>query len=187
MADFAPNFTPRYKVKYRVQGTGHSFTWRLPIGTTSADLTPFVDKATAFLAALEASLWADWLVLGATFAAGGSDVFLPAAAPASPTGGASTGSRTNAARVAFAQFVGRGAAGSRASFYIYGLDLEQESPAGGDFRVLTTESAPISTGIGVLTETPPLLVAIDDSEASWYPYVNIKDHDHWVHKNRNGS
>lgn len=187
MADFAPNFTDRYKLLYRVQGTPHSFTWRFPIGTTTPERASFVTKLSAFLAALEPQLWADWQVTGATYATGGSDVFLPTASPDQPTGAAGTSGRTLASRVNFAQFVGRGSSGSKVSFYMYGLQLGQDSAAGQDFRILATESAAVSAAIGILTETPPLLVAIDDSPAGWYPYINIKDHDHWVHKNRQGA
>ena len=186
MADFAPNFTPRLKLQYRVESTNHAFTWRLPRGTLIAGVTPYVDKVTAFLAAVQGILYSDWVISSASFANEDSDIFLPVAAPTSPTGAGDPPGRLQSQRAIFMQYVGRGAAGSKGSFYLYGSVVNTDSTVGQDFRITNAENASVSASVGILTETGDPLVAIDNSQMHWYPYVNVKDNDHYVHKIRNG-
>ena len=186
MADFAPNFTPRLKLNYTVQSTRHAFTWRLPIGTDRTELTPFIGKLSAFLDALSDVVWTDWHITGTSFAAGGSDVFLPCADPVDAVGIGDIAGRKLSAKADFAQFVCRGEDGARGSFYVYGTVWNEVNVAAQDFRINNSESAELTVLTGVLNETSPMLVAIDDSNAIWYPYVNTKPNDHWAHKVRRG-
>jgi len=186
MADFAPNFTPRLKLTYRVQSVNHSFTWRLPRGTHIAGVGPYVAKQTAFLAALQGLMFNDWTVLTNAFSEEDVDIFLPVATPTQPTGAGDLSARKPENKANFLQFVGRGTAGSKGSFYVYGCVVEVDSAVGGDYRVTTLENSAISGSVGILTETGDPLVAIDNSDMRWYSYVNLKANDHYVHKVRNG-
>ena len=84
MADFAPNYTARYRVRYSSLGKSHSMTWRVVSSVT--DPTGIAAKVGLFLADLEGVLFDDWTVVGADFAEADTDVFLPATPPDQPTG-----------------------------------------------------------------------------------------------------
>jgi hypothetical protein len=187
MADFAPNFTPRLKLAYQCQSARHATTWRLPIGTARTEVAPFVAKMSAFLQSLAGNLFNDWAVTATTFAEGGSDIFLPVSDVTQPTASSAITGRQPGDKANYIQFVGRGEDGARASFYIYGTYYRQDTVGVTDFRIHNAEDAVISAATGILNETPPTLVAIDDSLVIWYPYVNFKSNDHWVHKVRAGT
>jgi hypothetical protein len=186
MADYAPNFTPRYRVRYISQSKSHNMTFRVARGTT--DPTGIAGKVESFLAAIQGHLYTDWTVISATFALEDSDIFLPAPAPASPTGAASlVGVRVSASAVHIS-FPGRSTSGGRAIVYVYGsnyapntVDAEDD-----DFRRTGAEEAAIAGGVTALNELSPALVANDNGSATFYDYVNTKFNDHWVRKLRQG-
>jgi len=186
MADFAPNFTPRLKLEYSCQSSRHVMTWRLPISTTRGAVGPYVSKMGAFLETLADKLFNDWAVVSTNFAAGGSDVFLPVADVTQPTASAVITGRQPGDKANAIQFVGRGENGARASFWVFGSFYRQDTASVTDYRIHNAEDAAISAATGILNETPPTLVAIDDSDVTWYPYANFKSNDHWVHKVRGG-
>jgi hypothetical protein len=187
MADFAQNYTPRYRVNYRVGGNEHSFIWRVPRGTTRGDVTPYATRATLFLDALEDLRYASWTVLGAEWAEQDTDIFLPTTAP-TPVAGASTEIGSSVAKfITQYRFESRsvGPAGARGSFSIFGLSLDIDDSIMSNFRVHGIENGTISTALGVLTEVGgPVLVCVDGATALWRPYVNVKINDHWVYEKR---
>lgn len=186
MANYAPNYTARYKLSYRVFGMSHSATFRLERTTAPGDLASFVTKLGLFLSDLAPNLYTSWTVIKAEFADGNSDLFLPVAAPAQPSAGASQDGLANSRRAQFIQFVGKGMQGSKGSFYIYGYNVGYENGISSDFRITSLENSAISAAITRLSETSPAEVAIDNSNMLWYPYVNVKTNDHYVHAIRNG-
>jgi hypothetical protein len=186
MPDFAPNFTPRYRVRYSSQGKSHRMQFRVARGVT--DPTGIATKVGAFLAALEDGLYADWTVLGADFALTDSDIFLPVDPPTSPSGGVSLSGITVAAAAGSISFPGRSANGLRAVIYVYGsgFNVNVGRATDADFRMLATESSIISDAIAALNELSPAVVGNDGATATFYPYVNMKFNDHWVRKLRQG-
>lgn len=187
MADFAANYTPRYRVNYRVGGNDHSFIWRVPRGLTRSDVPDYRDHATAFLNALTVLRFASWTVLSAEWAEQDTDIFLPTAAPA-PDVGASTEIGASVAKfITQYRFESRsvGPAGARGSFSIFGLSLDINDAINSNFRIFGIENATISLALGVLTEVSgPTLVCVDAAFALWRPYVNTKINDHWVYEKR---
>ena len=187
MADYAQNYTSRYRINYRVGGDEHSFFWRAPRGTRRADVTPYKDKAQAFLDALAPLRYTSWVVLGAEWADEDSDIFLPTAAPAPEAGEATQIGSSTAKFITQYRFESRsaGGAGSRGSFTIYGLSLDIDDSIVNDFRIFGIENATISIALGELTEiSGPTIVCVDNGFALWRPYVNVKVNDHWLNEKR---
>lgn len=187
MADFAANYTPRYRVNYRVGGDEHSFIWRAPRGTTRGDVAPYQAKAKQFLDALEDLRYTSWEVLGAEWAEQDTDIFLPTAAPAPVAGAASQIGSSTAKFITQYRFESRSVAqtGARGSFAIFGLSLDIDDSVNSDFRIFGIENGTISIALGVLTELGgPTLVCVDNGFALWRPYVNVKVNDHWLYEKR---
>jgi len=186
MADFAPNFTARYRVHYSQGGKSHSMLWRLV--NTETDPTSLAAKVSLFLADLQDYLYTDWTVVSADFAPADSDVFLPAVAPDQPTAGFSLSSFHPTDVAVSVGFVGRSDAGGKARMFLYGTFLAQtvRADVGDDFRITSAEDATISAAITRLNETSPALVANDNHVAVWYSYVNLKYNDRWLRRLRRG-
>jgi len=186
MADFAPNYTARYRFRYSSLGKTHACTWRVASSVT--DPTAVAAKVSLFLEDMEGSLWDDFTVIGADFAEADSDIFLPAPPPDQPTG-AVDASAASVSDAAFAiSFVGRSTLGGKARFFLYGTNdvtLVRDTK-GNDLKLLSTESVQISDAVVRLNETSPVLVANDDSPVVWYEYVNMKYNDRWVRRLRRG-
>lgn len=186
MADYAPNYTARYRVKYSSLGKTHSMTWRLDAGTTT--FSAVATKMGLFLADMAGNFWADWTVIGADAALADSDVFLPAPAPAQPTGTVGINIATISDAAFALSFVARTIAGEKARFFLYGtsLPIAVRSGTGNDFKVLASENSGVSAGIVRLNQTSPALVGNDNQTAIWYEYANMKYNDRWVRKLRRG-
>lgn len=187
MADFAPNFTARYRVRYTTLGKAHSMTWRVASSVT--DPTGVASKMGLFLDDLAESMWDDWTIVGADFAAADTDIFLPATPP-SFSGGAQAVSGSHPTDGAIAiSFVGRTTGGNKARFFLYGFAFVANVRVTelNDWKVLSSEnSAGVGDAIVRLNETSPALVGNDDNTAIWYEYVNVKYNDRWVRKMRRG-
>jgi hypothetical protein len=187
MADFAPNYTARYRLHYTVTGKSHTMTWRVASSVT--DPTGVASKMELFLADLQEDLYSDFTCVSADFALADTDIFLPAPVPASPAGTASPGDAKETDKALSLGFVGRSAAGGKARFFLYGTifgNIIRSAPA-NDWKVVTAEDpAGVGAGIVRLNETSPALVANDDHIVTWYEYANLKYNDRWVRRQRRG-
>lgn len=187
MPDFAPNYTARIKLRYSVAGATHTMQWRAPSSIGAGDVPDYVAKMETFLNDLEAKLFADFVILGTTYALADSDVFLPTDSPTGIAGTVSTSGRSPSQKAWAISFVGRSANGGRAEFFLYGIALNPVTVTSpNDFRIHSTEDSDISTAIGVLDDTPPDLAANDDGLVTWYEYVNAKYNDYWTRRLRSG-
>ena len=190
MADFAPHYTPRYRVLYRVGGKGHRFTWRLPRGTSSGVAITAAEMATDFLDLLGPVRYTSWTVEGAEWANTDSNVFFPVVAP-SPVAGSITeiGASVNKMITQY-RFEGKGtnaATASKVNFPIFGLSFDQDDSIVSDYRISAAESDEISQATNLLNIFTSLdLFAIDNSPAIWRPYVNVKTNDRWRNRVRKG-
>lgn len=187
MADYAPNFTARLRIRYSTGGRTHSLVWRAVAGTT--DPAGITAKMGLFLADLAPNLYNDWNILSADWAPADSDVFLPTPMPTSPTGAVAAGGAPNSYDAFSLSFVGRSTMGHKARFFIYGSALAAEVAltTGVDFRFRSAEIASISAGIVRLNETSPLVAANDGVGVVWYEYANGKYNDYWVRRLRAGA
>jgi hypothetical protein len=187
MADFAPNFTARYKMRYSTLGHTHTMQWRIARGAGATGLANMILKVAAFLNSLTASRFTDWTILSATYAPEDSDVFLAAGTPAGVAAGtAAIPAQAVSESSASMGFVGRSIAGQKARMFMYGtlFSVEGIGTAGDNFRVTGAESGAAASAIAILNSSSPSIVASDGNNAVWYNYVNLKYNDYWVRKSR---
>lgn len=181
MADFAPNFTGRMRLRYRAGTATHSITWRVARGGVLSNYEAAADKLILLLNDLTALRYTDWAALSWEYCFEDDDVFLPLTP--SETLAAGTGGAPTAVGVAKANafsFVGRSLDGQKAKFFVYGLSRYSESYIIDNFRVTPSEVPQFGLAITRLNETSPALVGSDNATVIWYPYVNQKTNDHWV-------
>jgi len=186
VADFAPNFTTRYLLRYSVVGRVHSQLWRAPSSVTDlTGLAGLISKVGAYYAEMAPKIWSDFSFLSASWAPADSDIFLPASTPGAITGEVSVATAALSANALAISFVGRSDHGEKARMFQYGVAVNPaDSPNANDFRIHSSEDTHISSAIGVLNESAPALVANDDHDATFYDYVNVKYNDYWTRKSR---
>lgn len=186
MADFAPNFTARYRLKYTSLGKSHSMLWRQSSAVTTGET--IAEKVGLFLDDLAPILFNDFTITGADFALADSDVFLPSFVPAFGGGDVPIVGAAQSDAAVSLSFVGRSILGGKARMFLYGTNTGAivRTDDSNDFRLTSAEDASISAAIVRLNETGPIIVANDDSEVVWYEYVNIKYNDRWVRRMRRG-
>jgi hypothetical protein len=151
MSGYAPEFTSRYRLRYRANGANYSATFRFA-GNLAAPTTTFVSAIGAFYNSLAVFRWVDWEVLGADYAQQGSVVFLPSTAPAVNAGQATTTGRTLAYQSVNLSFGGRSALNNAARFFVYGVNIDpiNNATTNQDFRLTAAESSTIASALAAL-------------------------------------
>lgn len=187
MSDLAPNWTPRIRVRYRVQSRNHSFLFRMKRDQGEANLASYIGKIESWLAAVQASLYSDFAVQGCEWAAVDSDVFLPTTPPDSPTGALSTSGRPGNQQSLGVTFTGRASSGAKWKVTLFGFGTLPAHTSGDDWVILPAENAAVAAGITALSELAPTVKAIDGTDVSIYPRALLKHFDHWVTKARQGA
>lgn len=188
MADFAPNFTARFKLGYHGAGRNHSMTWRMTGDGAPASADALLVVLQAFLTAMAPDMYTDWTVNSAARCAIDSDVFLPYVTPTvAPTGTTFDGSVPRSATAGSLSFVGRTTGGLRAIFFFYGCDLVGPgTPSRDDLRIYASEEPTIADALAVLEGAGAVLRGNDGNPIVWYPYVNVKTNDYWGGRVRAG-
>lgn len=188
MADYAPNYTPRYRVRYTANSRSHSLLFRLFRGQDATAVPALAGKVATWLGTMTTIRYTDWTVLGAEFAAQDSDVFLPAAAPSPAAGTVTIAGLPKYAGIVHISFPARSDIGGRGVLYLYGVSF---GAAGilteyEDFRLTGVESTEIGSAVSALNAAPEL-ACNDGAAANWYNYVNVKYNDHWLKRLRKGA
>lgn len=189
MADYAPNYTARYRVRYSVADTVHSMTIRPDADQDDAAAIAGAGAAvvTDVLTAMSSMLSTDFTILGADVAVVNSDVFLPAATL--PVGVGTAGSDLDSGwKPMNVSFVGRSTTGGRAIFHLYGVAVNPFSgeTTQNDWRITSTEDGRIEDTVDVLNTGGPRLLANDGAGVVFYPYANINANAYWQKRARRG-
>ena len=171
--DYAPNFTPRVRVKYKSHEKTHTLTVRPASNDTGGFLTA-VTLVDNILTLMKPLLDQGSVILGADYAVEDSDVFLPlnynfplfAAKPPSTI----DPDRLNAA--SYVSFQGISALGTRTQFFVYGINRIHTHPAMDNFRFEYGEQEEISDVIDLLLSSSAALRAIDKQGIIWRTYAN---------------
>lgn len=182
MADYAPNYSPRYIFKYSVLGQGHQFTWRLPRGADRGD-AGIVTKLKAFLNAIKGYRYDSWNLVSGVYVPQDTFVGLPVdITPGTLDAGSISSSGIPASAKALeTRFQMKGNAGGRGAFSLYSMQNPfGYSGIGADFRVTTAEDAIYAAGITALSELSPMLVPLGSTTSTWYQYVNFSYNKYWV-------
>lgn len=186
MADFAPNYTSRYKIAYQAHGRRHEVQFRY--GRLAAPPPPeFVEGIQDVFDALSASMVSDFALLGETYSVFDTDFFLPI-----NTGLLLIGTNAQGPQLARVpdniNFQALTSAGNRSMFYLYGFLFEpiDESPAGsGNFRLTASESTAVANALAVLQSGIPFFSGPDDNEViAWKNYVNLNINSYYQRKVR---
>ena len=189
MPAFAPNFTPRLKIRYHAAFANHTQLWRFPeLGAFSAGATAAVAAVQAFYDDIATWMFDDWAILDTSIADVDSDVFVPFAGP-TVTGTQSTAGVPNDIKAGAVSFVGHTANGQPAKVAQFGFNVPAMSGDNAlDFRFSAGEVAEIDTAIAELNGflVGLVLCGSDGSGISWKPYANFKDYDYWVKRVRSG-
>jgi hypothetical protein len=186
MADFAPNFTARYKLRYSTVGLTHTMQWRIARGAGVTGLNNMILKVAAFLNVFVVQRYTDWTALSATYAPEDSDIFLPAAVPTVAAGTAVIPANPKSESILSVGFVGRSNLGQKARLFVYGMAMGPvpTEPTADDFRLTAAEAAVVGSGVTILNNGSPNIVASDDAVVGWYSYANLKFNDYWLRQIR---
>lgn len=184
MPDFAPNYTPRYKLRYSANGKVHTQLWRPPTTSTIADAATFALFVSGYYAALAPLLYTDIAAIDASWAEADSDIFLPCAT-ATLLGSGFPGPAPASQTPYTLSFVGRSTAGLRWVLYQYGGILYPEGNANlYDYRASAADYVEIGDTQAFLNGESGTFVANDDNPVLVKPYANLKANDYWVRKAR---
>lgn len=187
MADFAPNYTGRYRVRYSVAGKTHKSMIRVdPGGTLLAVENNGKAEFQRLFDAIAPLLWADFAILSAEGAFWNSDIFYPLTAP-TVTGAVSIAGRPASAAAFSTSFIGRTSGGLRWVMYLYGVAANPVQLATAtDFRIASSENATILAATNALGDAGSTKCGNDMLPVIVYPYVNVKYNDYWTKRLRNG-
>ena len=187
MANYAPNYTARYRVRYSVSGAVHTLTLRVdPAAQTIAGVSAAgAANVNDIFSALSSVLFSDFVVLGADAAVQDSDIFLPATTL--PTAFGEVAANDVAWQPLNLSFVGRSSAGGRAIFHVYGVATNPLATGTGenDYRLTPAENTAIGNVPSILNTNGNTL-ANDGEQVTWYPYANIGFNAYWQRRRRRG-
>jgi len=186
MADFAPNFTVRYKITYTTGGHNHTAQVRAARGSGAAGALGARDRLMACVNALSTLRYTDWTLLKGEYSIEDTDFFNPDPTIAGATAGTVViPANPKSQGILSTGFVGKSILGAKARLFLYGVDLSPETSVASadDFRLLATQSAPVAAAIAALSAGVGL-VGSDNGGINWYSYVNLKYNDYWLKRIR---
>jgi hypothetical protein len=182
MPDFAPDATPRYKVRYLSAGFQHTWLFRAARGVSvSTNIASGRSAAEVLSAALESLLPEDFIFLDESYALEDSDIFLPTGAlPTQPTGAQALADYTPLMRGTGTTFAGKGGA-SKARVTAFGVFWDPSDTAGPAANGLVTaiESSEVAAAIAGLTSVTGMR-AINNQPIGWYNRATVKENDVYV-------
>lgn len=185
MTTYAPNFTPRYKLHYKVGNIEHTVQIRTPRGTDLGG-TEFAGHALRDIwNGLAAYLLDDLVFLTAEVALTDSDVFGPASLPVAVTGTLDPADYNARERIRGLTWNGR-STGSKARFTLFGLMFPDEGTGvvGSDGLILGSEVAAITSGAATATT---YFKAGSGNAAVFQGRATYKENDHLLSLVRKGT
>lgn len=187
MADYAPNFTARYKLTYSSEGDQHQCVTRWPSANTQiANVAAAITFWTFFFNDTEDLRHTSFTVLGAEYAAADSNTFLPVDAPTEVAAGTIATASGPTTAIIHTNWAGRSALGAKMRFMMFGLRWNlADSTTYLDFRVSQAEDVTVAVVAGRLLAAG-MVGPDDEALAQVYNRVSIKPNDAWVRIRRQG-
>lgn len=186
MADYADNFTSRYKITYQAHGVEHDMLWRYA-SKSAPPPEAFKLYVGTFLDELAPQLVSDWAVTSEAYSLAGTNFFLPLPGYIGTEGANGQGPNAGLAPNN-ANFQGLTTAGGRVSVYVYGFVFEtlDNLPVGStNFRLTAAESAVISSALLILNGNAGNQVGSDgETVAAWQQYANLNVNSYYQRKAR---
>lgn len=189
MADFAPNYTARYRVKYLAAGIEHQMTIRVARGAVPATIIS-VGQGAAFAIAnayAPTLLADDFTWIEHYYSESDTDVFLSGGGtPTAVVGTVDFSTLSLQRRALQTTFHGR-SAGSTTEVYLFGVlwDLNLASSPASNGRAYISESAPTANAILALNAAD--IVGADGTNAGFTNYANVKVNDYHLRQMRQSS
>jgi len=185
MADFAPNYTARYKLIYSVAGLQHSCGLRF---SASASQSVVVSTAESLLnsifAELAGSIISSFTLIDAEYSAANSTFFVPVGlGTLTVTGGVIAGTAP-IDEIVTTTWAGRSLGGHKARFVLFGVYWGVTDPDFSDFAITSAEAASVGNVAGLLADVPALVANDNLRAAFWRPRATIKVNDAWVENRR---
>jgi len=187
VADYAPSFTARYKLRYSFEGDTHVCVTRWNSGGTKAaneDLA--IGFWTAFLNASAAKRHTSFAVIDAEYAAADSNVFLPATAPTEVDPGTRVAATGASSRIMHSIWQGRSILGARVRFQMFGIFwFSAEDVATNNFYISPAEDVLVGALAGLI-QVAGMVGPDDESISLIRNRVAYKQNDAWVKNRRQG-
>lgn len=188
MTDYAPDFTPRYRVEYVSAGLTHHMMLRGFRGESLAATDSRARNAIHdALAPLVAYLPSDFAFVSAEVIPQDSNVSSPGNLPGAITGTVDPADMSAEDKIRTLGWVGRSAS-TPMRLFVFGFTIDTDvTPADfkTDFRITAAELAAVSNSIAGLNAAG--VPANNNLPGTWKSYVNLKVNDEWLKKVRKGS
>lgn len=187
MADYAPNFTPRWIVRYRAAGIEHDIMVRVARGIAGDGIRiagdPIIGDIFPNLATILAE---DFEAIAAWYIEQDSDVRVLSTTGVAVSGAWDFTPASGVQKVTAATFSGN-AAGSKVRYSVYGLNLSQDlaSNQAGDGIVTGAELSVIADVVSDLNASTAVR-AINNVRPVFYNRVTVKVNDHLLKLVRRG-
>jgi hypothetical protein len=175
MAPLSPDHTPRYFLDYTTCGFEHTLMCRTDSGVDPADVSAVI---AAFLAAIGGS-FRQLDIVDFRFADAGTNITVPVTWGGAASYGSGSGSPYESAH--YMDFIGRGSTGRRVRVAVFGMI---NSSAGGDYRLIPSESGVVAAAIAELTSDAQMFLDIDFTVPVWKNYANVGVNAYWRNKIR---
>lgn len=175
MADYASNFTHRYKVRYHCAKRVHVTTFRWDALAASYDLSQLQEDVGDWFDTLIPILANDFALLDASAAARHSNVWLPNPLPtiSVAVNPLNTPLKGNSPR--FLSFAARSLQGNATRNYIFGVTsaaYTELQADGDDYRFVQGEDALVDSAILAYGNIRNLVAADNEPAQFVYPYAN---------------
>lgn len=184
MADYAPNYTARYKLIYTAAGLQHSLGLRFSAAMPQSGV---VSSAEALLATifgfLSGIMFTDFTIVDAEYSAANSTFFVPVGWSGSPPGGTVGAGILPMDEIVMTTWAGRSIGGHKGKFVMFGLYWGVGHGDFDDFVVTAAEEANVASVADALAVAPGLVMNDNLAATFWRERATIKPSDAWV-KNR---
>lgn len=183
MADYASNYTARYKLRYSTYGDEHVMGLRLPAsGAQSANVLAAESFIETWLTTTAAYRTNTWTILGAEYSAANSNFFFPVGYSAGETPGTVAAGVTDVDEIVMTTWSGRSIGGHNGRFVAFGMFWANVT-AGQftDWRVTNAEFPGVGNTV-LLLETAGLVGNDNMAMPFWNPSARVKVSDAWVNR-----
>lgn len=185
MADFAPNYTARYKLIYTTRGLQHTLGLRYAASMAQAAVTAAAESLLdSIFAALSAVMFADFTILDAEYSAANSTFFVPVGWGGSAAAGSVAAGIFPMDDIVSTTWSGRSIGGHKGKFVMFGVYWGVGNADFTDFVVTPAEEAAIGTVAGLLSTAPGLVMNDNLAATFWRARATIKPNDAWVKAKR---
>lgn len=183
MADYASNYTARYKLRYSTYGDEHVMGLRLPAAGSQATNVALAESFLETWLTTTASVRTNtWTVLGAEYSAANSAFFFPIGFGPTPDPGTVAAGVTDVDEIVMTTWSGRSLGGHNGRFVAFGMFWANVTAAQfSDWRLTNAEFPGVGNTV-LLLETAGLVGNDNVAMPFWNPTARAKVSDAWVNR-----